>query len=94
MVGNLRQFLPGSAGLPEEETGGMVGDGAAVQSRWGRRQQGFSHWGTAALATLGFLAAPRLPLQQRHGLVAAAGCAATECELPVSEFLCCSCPQD
>ena len=82
--------LPGSAGLPKQGMGGMVEDGAAVQSMRGGRQQGPLHWRTAALATLDFSAAPRLPLQQRHELVAAPGCAVPERGLCASEFLCVS----
>lgn len=62
-------------------------DRAAVQSMQGGRKQGSLHWGTAALAMLGFLAAPRLPLQQRHRLVAAPKCAVPGHGLCASEFL-------
>lgn len=71
--------------------GGMLEGGTAVQSMWGWRQRGISHWEIAALTTLGFSGAPQLPLKERHGLAAIPRCAAPEC---ASEYLCMSsvCP--
>lgn len=59
-------------------------DGPVVQSTWDWRQRGILLWGTAALVTMGFSGAPRLPLQERHGLAAIPRCAAPE---RASEYL-------